>query len=318
MIDRRRHSPIHRLTLLLLVTSLLAPSVGIGSAAFADYWPGWRGDGSGVSPETSLPHTWSPTDNVLWAAAIPGDGLSSPIVWRDRVFLTTAGYESDWHLDTFVLLAFLSVLVPCVLCSYLRSPFPDPPRYATRIRPLTRGLLLIITFIAIACLIPIALDHVRARFPTLSVRLTGKPWHHSNELSRHIRTDAFLAGFLAVFAVLCLRPSPGRSPVLATLPPSRRQRFSVSALLLWLQCLCIIAMAGPVSLGGMPSPELPPFLLCSGYGKHVSHCDLHVCDGSSRPRPSSHLVPDCGYLFHRADRCHRLFSPQVNRSDPGA
>ena len=36
------------------------------STAFAGNWPGWRGDGSGVSSETRLPQTWSTNENVRW------------------------------------------------------------------------------------------------------------------------------------------------------------------------------------------------------------------------------------------------------------
>lgn len=54
-------------------------------------WPQWRGvDGAGVSTDPALPMTWSPTTNVAWKSPIPGRAHSSPIVWGDRVFLTTA------------------------------------------------------------------------------------------------------------------------------------------------------------------------------------------------------------------------------------
>jgi outer membrane protein assembly factor BamB len=54
-------------------------------------WPQWRGPGGhGVSSETGAPREWSEEKNVLWKVAIQGQGHSSPIVWGDRVFLTTA------------------------------------------------------------------------------------------------------------------------------------------------------------------------------------------------------------------------------------
>jgi outer membrane protein assembly factor BamB len=54
-------------------------------------WAQWRGpDSQGISPETGLPTVWSDTQNVKWKTAIPGRGHSSPIVWGDRVFLTTS------------------------------------------------------------------------------------------------------------------------------------------------------------------------------------------------------------------------------------
>src|SRR5207302_32593 len=126
----------HQRTAFLLVAWLLLGCTWIGPAAYAGNWPGWRGDGSGVSRETSLPHTWSSTENVRWVAPIPGDGLSSPIVWGDRVFLTTAVYEPDGHLPTFVLLAFLAVLVPLVLISSLDFLSVHAPHPAPRLRRL--------------------------------------------------------------------------------------------------------------------------------------------------------------------------------------
>jgi outer membrane protein assembly factor BamB len=67
----------------------LALAMLTGAAAAAE-WPGWRGPrGDGVSDEKNLPLRWSRTDNVAWKVAIPGRGYSSPIVWGDRVFLTT-------------------------------------------------------------------------------------------------------------------------------------------------------------------------------------------------------------------------------------
>jgi outer membrane protein assembly factor BamB len=61
------------------------------TCAFAENWPGFRGPtGQGVSSEQSVPLEWSLTKNLAWTAAIPGEGWSSPIVWGDRVFVTTA------------------------------------------------------------------------------------------------------------------------------------------------------------------------------------------------------------------------------------
>ena len=55
------------------------------------YWPRWRGpSGQGLVNGSGYPDTWSDTENVLWKARVPGEGNSSPIVWGDRIFLTTA------------------------------------------------------------------------------------------------------------------------------------------------------------------------------------------------------------------------------------
>jgi outer membrane protein assembly factor BamB len=74
-----------------LVTLLAVFGAGPGLAAPSYNWPQWRGpDGQGVSPETGVPTEWSTTENVAWKTAIPGRGHSSPVVWGDRLFLTTA------------------------------------------------------------------------------------------------------------------------------------------------------------------------------------------------------------------------------------
>ncbi len=53
-------------------------------------WSGWRGsEGTGVSAETNLPTEWSADKNVKWKAALPGRGHSSPIVWGNKIFLTS-------------------------------------------------------------------------------------------------------------------------------------------------------------------------------------------------------------------------------------
>ena len=57
----------------------------------AQNWPGWRGpSGDGTSTETNLPTHWDPKTNIMWKSAVPGQGYSSPVIWGDRLFLTTA------------------------------------------------------------------------------------------------------------------------------------------------------------------------------------------------------------------------------------
>jgi outer membrane protein assembly factor BamB len=65
--------------------------ISVSGAAFAANWPQWRGpDGSGISSEKNLPAAWSPTKNIKWKTPIAGRGHSSPIVWGNRIFVTTA------------------------------------------------------------------------------------------------------------------------------------------------------------------------------------------------------------------------------------
>ncbi len=72
--------------------ALLAGVVALLSftAVFAAQWPQFRGPGStGVSADGRLPESWSASHNVVWRATIPGVGWSSPIVWKNTVFLTS-------------------------------------------------------------------------------------------------------------------------------------------------------------------------------------------------------------------------------------
>jgi outer membrane protein assembly factor BamB len=76
------------LTIALVACGLLAAHT---RAAGPSEWPQFRGPaGAGVADESTLPERWTITENVAWAIEIPGRGWSSPIVWRDRVFVTSA------------------------------------------------------------------------------------------------------------------------------------------------------------------------------------------------------------------------------------
>jgi outer membrane protein assembly factor BamB len=57
----------------------------------AKYWPQWRGPSAqGHVAEAKYTDTWSPASRFQWKVAIPGRGNSSPVVWGDRLFLTTS------------------------------------------------------------------------------------------------------------------------------------------------------------------------------------------------------------------------------------
>ncbi len=72
------------------------------SVAQAENWPQWRGpSANGISAEKNLPAKWSPEENIAWKLAMPEWSGSTPIVWRDRIFLNVAE-ASDlylWCLD---------------------------------------------------------------------------------------------------------------------------------------------------------------------------------------------------------------------------
>lgn len=63
----------------------------------ADNWPGWRGPaGDGTSTEKNLPVRWSTTENVRWKVPLQGAGVSAPVVWGDRLYLTNSdGRHND-------------------------------------------------------------------------------------------------------------------------------------------------------------------------------------------------------------------------------
>ncbi len=59
-------------------------------------WPQFRGPGArGVYESKNLPDTWSTNQNIVWSVTIPGWGWSSPIVWSDKIFLTSVIAEGD-------------------------------------------------------------------------------------------------------------------------------------------------------------------------------------------------------------------------------
>jgi outer membrane protein assembly factor BamB len=88
------------LSLALLTAAVAVPSLqAVADAAAtmievegeaAKYWTRWRGpSGQGIVKAGKYTDTWSPTKGIKWKVAVPGRGHSSPIVWRDHIFLTT-------------------------------------------------------------------------------------------------------------------------------------------------------------------------------------------------------------------------------------
>jgi outer membrane protein assembly factor BamB len=60
-------------------------------SALAENWPQFRGPtNQGLSSETNVPVAWGAESNFLWKTSVPGEAWSSPIVWGDHIFLTTA------------------------------------------------------------------------------------------------------------------------------------------------------------------------------------------------------------------------------------
>ncbi|HUF63456.1 MAG TPA: PQQ-binding-like beta-propeller repeat protein [Verrucomicrobiales bacterium] len=64
-----------------------------GSVAFAANWPDFRGprhDGSVPDAAASFPLKWTGTESLAWKAPLHGSGHSTPVIWGDQVWLTTA------------------------------------------------------------------------------------------------------------------------------------------------------------------------------------------------------------------------------------
>src|SRR5260370_6003683 len=69
----------------------LALAARLAATALADNWPQFRGpDGQGKSEARELPLTWRETNHVAWKTALHGRAWSSPVIWDQQVWLTTA------------------------------------------------------------------------------------------------------------------------------------------------------------------------------------------------------------------------------------
>jgi outer membrane protein assembly factor BamB len=84
----KRHASA--VAVLLLATTFAVSPTAVVSEDDAN-WPQWRGPGGlGLSAAKAYPDEWSPTKNIGWKTLVPGRGHSSPVVWGDRVFLTSS------------------------------------------------------------------------------------------------------------------------------------------------------------------------------------------------------------------------------------
>lgn len=75
-------------------SACLAAMLALAAVARAENWPEFRGPGrQGISSGKNLPLRWSRNDNIAWSVPVPGASWSTPIVWENRVFLTTSTDE---------------------------------------------------------------------------------------------------------------------------------------------------------------------------------------------------------------------------------
>lgn len=88
-----RHSLI-----LIVIGSFCSALVLSGQILPERQWPGYRGYmASGVLENANLPETFNfdKMENVRWRIKIPGMGISSPSIWGNKLFITTAVSASD-------------------------------------------------------------------------------------------------------------------------------------------------------------------------------------------------------------------------------
>src|SRR6516225_9773207 len=74
---------------LSVLTLLTVTSAALGQVN----WPSFRGpEAKGIAPGAITPTVWNveKSEHILWKTPIPGLGHSSPIIWQDRLFVTTA------------------------------------------------------------------------------------------------------------------------------------------------------------------------------------------------------------------------------------
>jgi hypothetical protein len=82
-----------------MIASRLGPALAmlaLASTAQADDWPAWRGPTrDGLSAERNLPVEWAPDRNVLWKAPLPAAAGATPVIWGERIFLTSPSADGD-------------------------------------------------------------------------------------------------------------------------------------------------------------------------------------------------------------------------------
>jgi outer membrane protein assembly factor BamB len=141
--------------MILTLAAGARPSLAADRTSNTSGWPGWRGaEREGRADGTEAPLHWSPDENVRWETAIPGEGHSSPIVWKDAIYLTAGYYaeRSSWVVFAFHGLSFLLALLLAALTvdkvvRSSRSLPDDPAEAAVRIA----ALVLLLFTVSFTC-----------------------------------------------------------------------------------------------------------------------------------------------------------------------
>lgn len=78
------------IAVVLLLCALFGASLSVTSSMAEDHWPQWRGPFFNGMARGGAPTEWSDAKNIKWKTPIAGRGFSTPVVWGDKLFLTTA------------------------------------------------------------------------------------------------------------------------------------------------------------------------------------------------------------------------------------
>ena len=114
---------------------MLSSLLFITASFFADQpaWPAFLGAGASEIDPATIPLKWSPTENVAWDASLPGHGQSSPVIWGEKVFVTTVEGDNKETCHTVC----LSLKDGAILWDHKHaSTSPDPNSvYISRAAP---------------------------------------------------------------------------------------------------------------------------------------------------------------------------------------
>ncbi len=83
-----------RLNFLMALTTSMLFSI---TSQAKENWPCFRGPSCGIVEDEVLPVSWSTTENVVWKIDVIGRAWSSPVVWGNKIFLTTVA--SEGHVE---------------------------------------------------------------------------------------------------------------------------------------------------------------------------------------------------------------------------
>lgn len=86
----KRWIALASLMMVAIVGTTFVTNASLSSAPDPAHWPQWRGPFFNGMARTAAPTNFSQTVNVKWKVALEGRGFSTPVIWGDRMFLTTA------------------------------------------------------------------------------------------------------------------------------------------------------------------------------------------------------------------------------------